>query len=413
MLREYSNTRVLIDYDAFESALPSGVLICTNQGVLNALRVLIRSYGLRAANWATAYSEAGYIGASDAQFDLIDSEISQFLEETNEMTFCTDITTALETIANNLGTSGCECGSAGAGGSQETPSTNQPGVPGNPQPGDSVPPGFADYAEYNAYKCDIAEWIVQQVQADLTWWQGANFVTITVAAFVAGLLTPIPGDELIAGLGLLTALALQGVTVAAVGNMIDAVANNREAFLCAMYNAGNAAESSANLATEIDAAIDGETTAIYAPLLKTILGDMFNANNVNRLYERWDEKVDSLPTGDCSDCVCVPTTNIGTETGPGEWDTEFWAPATDPPGKNVISVSFFAGGACEVNDLLIVPTNINPNPVIPGQPAGYQLYDKDSVRIYNSINVPPATDGVHGFIIQSSTAGSVDVTWTT
>lgn len=412
MLRTFSNTRVLIEYDAFESALGEGVLICTNQGVLNALRVLIRSYGLREANWATAYSSAGYVSVSEAQFDLIDSEISQFLEETNEMAFCTDITEALETIANNMGTAGCECGSSGAGGSAETPSTNQPGVPGNPLPGDEVPAGFADYAEYNAYKCDIAEWIVQQVESDLTWWQGANFVTITVAAFTAGLLTPIPGDELIAGLGLLVALALQGVTVAAVGNMIDAIDNNREAFLCAMYDAGNAAESSSNLATEIDTAIDGETTAIYAPLLKTILGDMFNATNVNRLYVRWDEKADSLPTGDCSDCSCMPVTQIGTETDPGEWDTEFWSPATDPPGKNVVNVKFMSGGVCEVNDLLIVPTNINPTPGSPGV-KGYQLYDDAMSLIYDSDTVPPSTDGVHTLVVQSNTAGSIDVTWTT
>lgn len=413
MLRSYYNTRVLIDYDAFEENLGEGILICTNMGMLGALRVLIRSYGLRQANWATGYSEAGYIGPSEAQFDKIDSEISGFLEETNDMTFCEDITSILQDIANNIGGAGCQCGGGGAGSATEVPSTNQPGMPGDPQPGDEVPPGFADYAEYNPYKCDVAEWLVQQVETDLVWWQTANFVTLAVAAFIGGLVTPIPGDEVLALLGLLVALAVQGVTSVAVGKMIDALANNREAFLCALYAAANAAGSASNLTDVIDAAIDGETSAFYAPLLKSILGAMFNANNVNHLYVKWEEKIPSLPTGDCGDCLCEPVTTIGTDNGGGNWSTEFWPPATDPPGKNVINFEFLVGGTsnCEVNNLLIVPTNINPSP--PDIFPGYKLFDAQDNNIYSSDTVPPAMDGVHNVVIQSNTVGEIDVTWTT
>lgn len=411
MLKTFSNTRVLIDYDTFAGGLNDGVIVCTNAGVLGAIRVLIRSYGLRITNWATSYSDAGYIVPDAWQFDTIEANISEFLEETNDMAFCSDIVGILQDIANNLGGAGCGCGSAGAGSTEGTPSTEQPGFPGDPQPGDEVPPGFADYAEYNAYKCDMAEWLVQKVESDLGWWQGANFVTITLAAFIAGILTPIPGDEIIALLGLLASLALQGVTIAAVGNMIDAVSNNRLEILCALYRAGNAGQSTSNVQGAISDAIDGETAAIYAPILKSILNQMIGTDNVNRLYVRWDEKADDLPTGDCDDCACSITTNIGTDNGGGNWDTAFWAPAVDPPGKNVVSVEWKNGGGgnCEVDQLLIVPTNINPTPG--GGFKGYQLYDAGDVLIYNSDTVPPVTDGVHKFVVQSNTVGEVDVTW--
>lgn len=412
MFRPYAQTRVLIDYDTFNDSLGKGVLICTNEGVLGAIRVLIGTYGLREVNWVTAHTPAGYIGVDLDQFDKIDSEISKFLGDTDNMNFCDEIVTILSSISNNLAGSGCECGGAGAGGVIETPSTENPGVPGNPQGGDTVPPGFADFAEYNIYKCDVAEWIVQQVENDLNWFQATNFVTLATTAFIAALLTPIPGDEIIALMGLLVSLALQGVATQGIGDMKNAVSNNRDAILCSMYAAANATSSGSKLTNVISDAIDIETTALYAPLLKSILGKMFNANNLNRLYVRWDEKVATLPTGVCTTCPCTVTTVIGVDQGGGNWDTAFHAPATDPPGQNVIEIEFESGSqiGCEVNDLLIVPTDINPSP--PVEFPGYKLFDGAGNLIFQDDVVPPLTDGVQKVVIQSNTVGSAVITWT-
>lgn len=413
MDRNFVRTRVLIDYNTFLAAKGSYGLVCVDYGLLGAIRVLLRTYGLRRANWVTAYSEAGYTDVTDAEMDIIDAAIGEFMEETNDMSTCNDFVSALQDIANAIASQqGCGCGAGGAGSTDPPPSTEQPGQPGNPGGGDSVPEGFASYAEYNAYKCDVAEWIVQQVETDLLWWGSASWTTLALTAFIAAMVTPIPGDEVVILLGWLVSLAIQGVATAGVVAMQDAVDNNRDDFVCALYSGGNAEESKTQVDSVIDSAIDGETSALYAPLLKSILETMFNQDNINRLYDKWVEKIPTLPTGTCDCGICAPVTVVGTDNEDGTWNTVFYAPAVDPPGQNVISITFKADGAnCDVDAVVITPTNINPNSG--GTFKGYQLYDISDTLIYNSDSVPPSTDAVHRIVIQSGTAGSAAISYTT
>ena len=408
--RPYHRTRVLLDYQEYLQYLDAPVLICTNRSILTVLRVLVESYGRRRANWVTAHYPGGYTDIDDAQLDVIDAGISLFLSETDDMSFCDDIVTQLANIATAIAASGCGCGAGGAGSTTEPPATPDLGLP--PGQTGTTPEGFSTWAEYNTYKCDMIEYIIQQIEADIAWWQSANFATLALSAFVAALVTPVPGDEIIALLGFLAALALQGVQAAALAALDDAVTNSRANLVCALYYADTATASKSNVDAAIDDAIDAETSAIYAGLLKSILKSMFNQTLINHLYVRWDEKADVLPTGTCTTCTCDPTTEIGTYNGSGDWSTEFWSPATDPPGKNVIQFVFKDGGGtvCEVDDLVITPTNINPSP--PEAYPGYKLYNKVGTLIYNSDTVPPSTDNVHKVVIQSNTAGSVVVTWT-
>ena len=411
-MKKFSSTRVLMSYNQFISDLGDYSIVCVDNAVLGAIRVLIRSYGLRYANWVTAYSEAGYYEPTQAEMDVIDAKISEFLEETNDMSTCNDFVTALQDIAAAISSgSGCGCGAAGAGETEPPPSTEQPGEPDNPQPGDSVPDGFADYAEYNTYKCNVAEWIVQQVETDLSWWSTASFSTLALSAFIAALVTPIPGDEIVIMLGWLASLAIQGVAAAAVTEMQDAVSNNRDDIICALYTGTDASSSQSQVGSEISSGIDAETSAIYAPLLKSILESMFGLTNINRMYNKWSEKIPSLPTGSCDCGVCSPDTLVGTDNEDGSWATELFAPASDPPGKNVISIEFKIGASgCTKDDVVITPTNINPT--AGGGFKGYQLYDSALTLIYNQDTAPPSTDGVRKIVVQSNTAGSITLSYT-
>lgn len=412
-LRQYHRTRVLLDYNHFAANLATPVIICTNLAVVGIMRVLVESYGRRRINWVTSHTLGGYFDVDDNQYDIIDAVISEFLRETNDMAFCNNILTELRNIASAIAAQSCGCGTGGAGATDPPPSPEDPGTPGNPGSGTGLPDGFEDFAEYNAYKCDVAEWIIQQVENDLGWWSIADFTTITLTAFAAALLTPIPGDEIIGFLGFLVALSLQGVMAGAITHMQNVITDNRDGLICALYVAHDAAESKSQIDQAISDGVDAETSEIYGPLLTDILQTMFNVTNINRLYEKWVEKIPSLPTGDCSECGCIYTLTHGTEAGINDFDTEHFTGATDPPGLEVIQLDFFTGATrCEVNQVTITPTNINPSANVPGSFQGYRYYDASLTELYNS-QTPPSSpqDGVSRIVIQSTTTGSAVINW--
>ena len=165
--RQYVPTRVLLNYDHFEEGLSDGVLVCTSQAMLNALRVLAETYGRREVNWAKTYSAIGYTTPNLAELDKIDAEISLFLEDTN-MTFCSDLLGYIALIAQNSA-SCCNNGkgSTAAGATEDTPTTETDN-------GVDPPAGFDTYPEYQQYKCRSVNLILDEWQSDLSWIQGGT-----------------------------------------------------------------------------------------------------------------------------------------------------------------------------------------------------------------------------------------------
>ncbi len=286
-LREYVSTRVLVDYDYFFDNVSNPVLVCTNQGVLNIIRTLISTYGLRYANWVTAHTGGGYIGVDASQFDNIDRYISEFLEETSDMTFCEDLTEALNGLSASFQAGCCNEGSFGADGSEPPASTNED---------DELdwPPGFDTYAEYRAYKCDIANRIIEGLRIDATWLSGATIVTLAASILIATLLTPIPGDEILALVGFCLALLAQGVLSATAAGLATDLDTHRQELVCILYDAVNATDAKAGVTSFLAGVLTVSELALF--------GSMWGFANINALYDR-DVLLEASPLPDAVICT--------------------------------------------------------------------------------------------------------------
>ncbi len=383
-LRQYVPTRVLIDYDYFLAALGDGVVVCTSQGVLNVIRVLISTYGLRYANWVTSHTPGGYIGVDESQFDVLDAEISAFLEETSDMAFCDDLTQAFNDLAAAFKTGCCGEGSFGAGEGEPPPSPNQD------DEGD-FPPGFDTYAEYRTYKCDIANRIIQGIQTDIDWIEGGTLLTLTFSVFIATLLTPIPGDEILALIGFAVALLLQGVLVATASAISDEIEASRQDLVCLLYDAVDADTAKAAVTSFMTAALTATQMALFASL--------WSFASVNALFTK-DVLLEASPLSgavvcdECaSECVLCDTSPGGTEAGWGTF-TIISPTVVDMVNGQISTVRW---GLCDFNTNRDTEAFCGPGVELvsyalvgftPWASEGYRLYDIDLVNVYNS-STPP------------------------
>jgi len=408
MLRSFSNTRVLADFEAFEESLAEGVVICTNEGVLGIIRVLIRSYGLRAANWVTSYTDAGYIGPDETQFDLIDSEISKFLEETNDMSFCSDLTTAFNNLAASFQAGCCGTGSFGAG-QNEPPASSQPDEEGD------FPDEFDTYAEYRAYKCDVANRIIEGIKEDMVWLAAGTLITLTATGLVLALLTPIPGDEILALVGFVVALLLQGVLTGTATAVADEIDTQREILVCLLYDAVTATAAKAAVSSFMAGLLTSTETALF--------NSVWTFASVNALFGK-DLLLEMSPLPDAVSCdlctseceLVIPTSGdpigngVFTEVTPtlitmtsGLIATTHWGICdfnTDP-----VTPFPFCGPSVDVVSYALVGFT-------PWATSAYRVYNSALALIYNS-STPPVwstlTD-IRRIQLKSSTAFTGTIT---
>lgn len=290
----------LIDYNNFEQFFGNSTLLCVDLGVLLILRALVRTRGL----WQSTYYQSLLPGnlyeeIEDAQFDTVDAAISKFLEN-SDMTTCQQLVDLIQSISGGNSSGGCGCGSGGAGAADQPASTEVTGEPGN-HTGDP-PEGFVDWDDYDDYKCRVVGHILDLWITDLGWMKTANIVALGASGVAIALLIPGPFDDIIAIVGLLIALTLEGVFTSASQDMETAITNNRDDLECALYNAVDAGNASAALDAAIDAAVDATTASAYAPIIKSVLQTMVSYYAINRLFEKFDPWDAAAPANDCSAC---------------------------------------------------------------------------------------------------------------
>lgn len=383
-LRRYVKTRVLIDYDHFNDNLANGVLVCTNQGVLNVIRMLIRSYGLRRANWVTEHTPGGYIGVNESEFDNIHAAISEFLGDTDNMGFCEELTASFENLALSFRAGCCDDGSFGAGKAEPPASQNQDDE-------EDFPPGFDTYDEYRTYKCEIANRIIQGIQTDIDWIEDGTLLTLTFTILVTTLLTPIPGDEILALVGFVVALLLQGVlaaTAAAVSSEID---DSRQLLVCLLYDAADAEEAK-EVITDFMAAVLSTTQA-------ALFGSLWGFTSVNALFTK-DVLLESSPLGGevvCTTCgseceLCISTNDD--EAGNGIFTVVDEDTVTMTSG--LISTTHW--GNCDFNTRPVTPfvycgpsVELDSYDLVgftPWASQAYRIYNSALTLVYNS-STPP------------------------
>ena len=301
-----SGRREIVNYDDFYANRETYALVCVNRSVLDVARKLLASRGVWPTTYALDYDDSGYTPIGSAEIHLVDQLVSEFLGGTATMN-CDDFLTQLTAIGQSiLGLStgtGCGCGSGGAPGASPPLSPVDVGLPGEHV--GPPPDGFASWTEYETYKCDVAKWLIQQVDADLTWMLSADLVGITATGLAIALITPVPFDEVIILVGLIAAIIAQGAMASALTDMIAAIDDDFSEIMCAMYEAETATEAQTDLGTAIDTAVDGESSDPWAGLMKSVLKTMFGSHNLNKLFVRDNSLADSdwLPSGNCSGCA--------------------------------------------------------------------------------------------------------------
>ncbi len=327
MLRPFVSSRVIIDYQAFVQALGEDTIVCIDNGVLGAIRVLLSTYGLRDVNWATAYGDAGYTSPTPAEIDVIDNQISIFLEETN-MSNCVDLTAAINRLADS-NCFGCGPGSGGAGGS-----------PTGPLPFDDtgwdIPIGFSGLPEYKIYKCKAANIAWDKVEWDMTLLLGGTLTTIGASILVATLISPIPFDEIFGLAAFLLGLLLQAVLASTASGILTELNSFQDEFVCAIYTASDA--TSALAALENWAANDASFTATEAAMFNFWL----TIESVNPAFEKNALVESQVPVSDvdCLTCGAAPSCPA---LGIRFSDTEtFWFEPT--VGETYLINSYPSGG---------------------------------------------------------------------
>lgn len=207
--------------------------------------------------------------------------------------------------------SGCGCGSGGAGTTDVPVSTVDTGVPGDPQA--PIPDGFATRAEYEAYKCQVATWIVESTLKDAQWLQTVDIALLTSSGLIAGLLFVIPGANIVALLFFLTVtLAFAGYLQSVLGNWEQAITEAYDDLVCILYNAPTAGIALVNYQARTDEAIEAVSEdAVEIAFLKTLAVSWRNNEAFNKLFV--EDALLNLTgiVGDCSTCLetapCVAT----------------------------------------------------------------------------------------------------------
>lgn len=198
-------------------------------------------------------------------------------------------------------TADCGCGAGGAQPGQPASGT-EPGDPADPD--NCTPPdGFSDCAEYWAYKCDVATYIVDNLLTDTQWWQGVNISILTATTVAGALLSFVPGVNIVALLGMLLLAIAEGIQQYILQDAEDALTSAYDDLICVLYNAQTAADAMTDILSAISDAVDSvEADTLLRYETKTFLNYHISQDGLNKLFDL-DQSLVNLPTGDCEACV--------------------------------------------------------------------------------------------------------------
>lgn len=188
-----------------------------------------------------------------------------------------------------------------------------------------TPPGtttFPTYSEYELYKCNVANYIVDDADATANAFQTIawnSILALPVAEIIvilaATIVSPVPGDEIVA---LVSILALWGGAFTPVfDNLEDAIDNHRQNLVCSLFNAPDVATAKADFRDALDAAIDAESTpgGLLNTVTKGVSRIFVTTNGLNKLFTEDDSRVYPTGTIDCALCA-APVVSIKFQLSP-------------------------------------------------------------------------------------------------
>lgn len=379
--RKFSPTRQVVKLDDLSPHFGDNVVICVPYSSWLIARKLLSTRG----QWPTSYvvDYVGDIGYnipddSNTHYKQVLTDIAEFLAASD---MSCDLTVGLQNIVDaidRLSSIQSSCctgyGASGAGNyeSAETGFTDN-GV-------DNYPENFSDRDSYTNYKCAAVNYALDLLLIDLKWIQNTDATLVTASILAASLVTPIPFDDVAALAIVILQQALEATLDTILGELIDAIEDNRDDIACQLYNSVNEAD----FITTFENWISSKVDAVSA----SFLGYFLNNDIANWAFGKVSSVVTSLVGNwDCSSCVAATyDVLIGTEIAPRLID------ATYSANQYWVSVEF--SSEVELTYLQTSTTITTENN------QGYRLFNGAGTLLYAS-NTPPTLpySGVGSFVL--------------
>lgn len=288
---------------------------------------------------------------------------------------------------------------------------------------ETFPDGYEDLTEYRVDKCEVANLIVSGAVGSLRG-LGAlgvfNYIALAglVVLAITGMIVFPPAFVPMAAL----ALGFLAAEVTVLSELADYIEENREDWVCAMYNADGVEDALAAIAELLDVAIgllslDGAIGAA----VKTIGLLMFNGDTLNQLFKKTAHL--TYAGADCSACEEGCTEPLFADIAFGEVTDGAFATCgvtmvsdNVGGGLNRIDFNLFEdSGFTTPAEVTVTNFLSSPDPV--GDPPGggdrYRFYNAALSLVYSS-DTPPTLPlaNVHALSITSSSAGfHIDFGW--
>ncbi len=213
-----------------------------------------------------------------------------------------DIKLSLDQIALNVA-SGCgNCGAAGAPAVSPPARTDDFGTIFSPT--GTPPVGYGTWAAYQAKKCDVATWIVDNLKKDIQWMIASDEAALLLSGILAaGLVSFVSGGTVLVILAAYAAVVAYQAAI--MQDAEDAITNNYNDLVCSLYGANNATQAITDFENELGSAIDGETVdPVARALLKPMLFSWADTTSINLMFAPAAETaLIQIPSGgDCSAC---------------------------------------------------------------------------------------------------------------
>ena len=391
LYRISSAKRTLASYDDFIGRTGSDVIVCIDVGVLGVVRQLLKERGLWKSTYYTALDGNRYIIPTDEQFDLIDSRISAFLEETNDMATCNQFVNALEGVSQAIRDTACCAGSTAGGqlidneyywGTEEP--LSEPDTFGENEQ-------FATEAEYLAFKCQSANAIMFGLIFTLR-----NISLIQLASLTLG--ASVTGAAVAFGLfnppvALLLALLAVGGSLALVDAIADELQDNISDYVCGLYSATSAVGAYDYVNTELRSiALDVGFLEIQIGPIADVIMAMAPIDAFNQLFQFVG--FPELPTTavDCDTCDGCANIYLAEGVLTLDDDPDFTFEGVDSGSYEVVTIYFNYDGVlaeyCGTAPSVAITAAQNINV---GGSYAYQIIDRAWGSIYTSQSPPPPT----------------------
>lgn len=223
-----------------------------------------------------------------------------------------DLSIAIANLTASIFATGTCGGSGGSGITAGPPSSFE-------DDGSNFPSGYADRADYTDEKCNLAQYILDRLDADFESLKVAGVSGQTSAAIAAilgiALLTPIPLDEMLVGVAA-GILGLVNISLLAYTTAVTQLQTRLNAMsICEIYDAQDVDEA----VTNVEDWINGGSYS--QQVLTVLLGQsLVGTDAFNVLFEAKSDAInyDELPTGDCGGCELGCTSTMLQGTGDPE-----------------------------------------------------------------------------------------------